>query len=168
MVANGGTTPTVDLNRWRRNARTKLIALGPRTARHHRVRLVATPGIAQAATYDGRDPVSSGCSRSAITARQASIYAGSTRVGVAQLRYSTSCRTVWGRTIAYYSPKGLTQVKRNSDGAYQSCVGFAWVSSLGGYSCYTPMLNDRGVTSYATGWAWTQWRFFNGSWLVGA
>jgi hypothetical protein len=117
--------------------------------------LVATPGIAQAATYDGRDPISSGCARSAITARQASIYAGSTRVGVAQLRHSTSCRTVWGRTIAYYSPKGLTQVKRNSDGAYQSCVDFTWTSSLGGYSCYTPMLNDRGVTSYATGWAWT-------------
>jgi hypothetical protein len=58
-------------------------------------------------------------------------------------------------TIAYYSPKGLTQVKRNSDGGYQSCLGFTWTSSLGGYSCYTPMLNDRGVTSYATGWAWT-------------
>lgn len=117
--------------------------------------LVAAPGIAQAAPYDGGNPVSSGCARSVITARQATIYADGTPVGVVQLRYSTSCRTVWGRTIAYYSPKGLTQVKRNSDGAYQSCVGFTWVSSLSGYSCYTPMLNDRGVTSYATGWAWT-------------
>jgi hypothetical protein len=117
--------------------------------------LLATPGASQAAPYDGQNPETSGCASTATTPRSASIYAGSVKVGIVQLRYSTACRTVWGRTIAYYSTKGLTQVKRNSDGAYQSCLPFTWVASLGGYSCYTPMLNDAGVTSYATGWAWT-------------
>ncbi len=134
----------------RRSLRAALVLLATTASA-----LLTMPGPAQAAGYDGKDPVSSGCSRTVVTARQTTIYAGSTQVGVVQLRYSTSCRTVWGRTIAYHSPKGLTQVKRNSDGSYQSCLGFGWVSSLGAYSCYTPMLNDRGVTSYATGWAWT-------------
>ncbi|MFJ2576206.1 DUF2690 domain-containing protein [Kitasatospora aureofaciens] len=119
-------------------------------------------GNAQAAAYDGQDPISAGCAGDAITAQETQIWDGYTNKydGKIQLRYSPSCRTVWGRVIAYGGVgQGMAQVYRNSDNAYQQCMisGGNWNDSLGGYSCYTPMLNDAGVTGYATGWVHDMW-----------
>ncbi|GIH07833.1 hypothetical protein Rhe02_59000 [Rhizocola hellebori] len=119
---------------------------------------VLVPGTANAATYDGQDPIASGCASSVITARLANIrgYDGITIVGQIQLRYSTACRTVWGRIVAYYNDYNAhAYVNRNSDGAWYNCVNPTWSNNLAAYSCYTPMLNDANVTSYADGYAAT-------------
>ncbi|MER7750591.1 DUF2690 domain-containing protein [Kitasatospora sp. NPDC097643] len=119
-------------------------------------------GNAQAAARDGQDPISAGCAGDAITAKEAQIWDGYTNSydGKIQLRYSPSCRTIWGRVIAYKGVGiGMSQVYRNSDNAYQQCTIASgnWNDSLGGYSCYTPMLNDAGVTGFATGWVHDMW-----------
>lgn len=102
--------------------------------------------------------MSSGCANTAITAEQHIITddAGTT-VGWAQLRYSTACRTLWGRVLATTSAwaYGSASVVRNSDGVVEYIgdpdVTLAWSSALGEYAAYSPMLNDANVTSYANG-----------------
>ncbi|MFJ9908893.1 DUF2690 domain-containing protein [Streptomyces sp. NPDC101152] len=116
--------------------------------------LVGTGGSAQAATYDGQDPIASGCAASAITAEQNNIFIPSgIAVGVIQLRYSTACRTVWARVVSTV-PNGEAEVGRNPpNSASQWCGGsnLQWSSTVGDYTCYTPMLNDANMTSYAYG-----------------
>ncbi|MEV0412564.1 DUF2690 domain-containing protein [Streptomyces sp. NPDC050448] len=107
-------------------------------------------GNASAAAYDGQDPISSGCANTAITAKSSAIYVGSTQVGTIELRYSTACRTVWGR-VRSTGPYGHATVTRTSDYEWNYCGSLSWNSSMGQYSCYTTMLNDAGVSSYATG-----------------
>ncbi|TDU04990.1 uncharacterized protein DUF2690 [Streptomyces sp. 846.5] len=116
---------------------------------------LSLPTQASAATYDGQDPAASGCSSTAVTAKSAPIYRGDgAQVGTIQLRYSTKCRTVWARIITPYNA-GIAVVHRNTDNATEACPintnTLKWSSSLGDYSCYTPMLNDANVTSYAWG-----------------
>ncbi|WP_329319954.1 DUF2690 domain-containing protein [Streptomyces sp. NBC_01262] len=107
---------------------------------------------ASAAAYDGQSPVTSGCVNSAITASSKNIYVGSKLEGKIELRYSTSCRTAWGRVIAYYlGGEGEANVYRNSDGKYYLCENTTWSEALNGFTCYTAMVNDAGVTSYAWG-----------------
>ncbi|MFI7505097.1 DUF2690 domain-containing protein [Streptomyces sp. NPDC049687] len=109
---------------------------------------------ASAAAYDGQSPVTSGCANSAITARTKNIYVGSKLVGRIDLRYSTSCRTAWGRVVAYYlAGAGEANVYRNSDGKYYFCDNTDWSDAVNGFTCYTAMVNDAGVTSYAWGQA---------------
>lgn len=122
--------------------------------------LVVAPGRASAAAYDGQDPIATGCANTVTTPRSAQIYAGDgTIIGQIQLRYSTGCRTVWGRILAYYNNYNAhAYVYRNTDGAWQNCENSTWSSSLGAYSCYTPMLNDANVTSYAWGYA-ADWNY---------
>ncbi|TDU04994.1 uncharacterized protein DUF2690 [Streptomyces sp. 846.5] len=115
---------------------------------------LAASGPAQAATYDGQDPIATGCASSAITAESTPIYRGDlTQVGTIQLRYSTSCRTAWARIITPLST-GVAFVYRNTGGA-EGCPGsgnaLTWSSTLGDYTCYTPMLNDANVASYGWG-----------------
>lgn len=118
---------------------------------------VLVPSTAYAATYDGQDPNSTGCARTASTPRSASIFRQGNRtidnrIGYIELRYSSSCRTVWGRVVIFTEPTSdFVEVIRNSDGAVEGCYDAFWQDSLHGYSCYTPMLNDRNVTSYAYG-----------------
>ena len=105
---------------------------------------------------DGKDPVSSGCSSTAITAEDREIITSDGRgvTGVIQLRYSTACRTVWARIINSFTPSNSNaegSVFRNSDSNVESCLHLTYSSSLGNYSCYTAMLYDGGVTSYAVG-----------------
>ncbi|WP_327280622.1 MULTISPECIES: DUF2690 domain-containing protein [unclassified Streptomyces] len=107
-------------------------------------------GSASAAAYDDQDPISSGCANTAITARSSAIYVGSTQVGTIELRYSTACRTVWGR-VRSTGPYGTASVTRTSDWEWNRCDSLSWNSSMGQYTCYTAMLNDAGVESYATG-----------------
>jgi hypothetical protein len=101
---------------------------------------------------DGKDPESTSCASTAITAEYANIFdAYAERIGQIQLRYSTACRTVWARVIAFGLTKGSAVAKRNSDGLGFTCTGLTYSQTLGAYSCYTLMLYDGGVTSYASG-----------------
>lgn len=113
---------------------------------------VGLTGSAGAAAYDGEDPIASGCANTAITARSTAIYVNDTRVGTIELRYSTACRTVWGRVLST-GPYGTARIVRTSDWEWDTCASASWNSSLGKYTCYTPMLNDAGVESYAQGTA---------------
>ncbi|MER7848145.1 DUF2690 domain-containing protein [Kitasatospora sp. NPDC096077] len=102
--------------------------------------------------WDGVSPFGSVCGNDATTARQATIYHGNAITGYVQLRYSPTCRTVWGRVISYYN-KGIGQkagVTRR-DGAGQTCSYAAYSDSLKGYSCFTNMLYDGGSVSGAYG-----------------
>jgi Protein of unknown function (DUF2690) len=101
---------------------------------------------------DGKDPESTGCASTAITAEYANIFdAYAERIGQLQLRYSTACRTVWARVIAFGSTSGSALAERNSDGLGYTCTGLTYSQTLGAYSCYTLMLYDGGVTSFASG-----------------
>jgi hypothetical protein len=97
-------------------------------------------------------PASTGCASTAITAEYANIFnATAVRIGQIQLRYSTACRTVWGRIIEFAQDPGQASVHRNSDGRTYACNNPTWSSSLGAYSCYTAMVYDAQVTSSAGG-----------------
>jgi hypothetical protein len=118
------------------------------------IAVVIAPEAAQAAPRDGQDPIASGCASTASTPRSVPIRANGTVVGRVDLRYSSGCRTVWGRVLAYYTPyQAVAYVYRNSDGAFQRCANAAWSNTLFAYTCYTLMLNDANVTSYAWGYA---------------
>ncbi|MDX3246667.1 DUF2690 domain-containing protein [Streptomyces sp. ME18-1-4] len=112
--------------------------------------VVGLTGSASAAAYDYEDPISSGCANTAITAQSTGIYVGSTRVGTIELRYSTGCRTVWAR-VKSTGPYGGATVTRTSDYDWDRCGSLSYNSSMGQYTCYTRMLNDAGVESYAHG-----------------
>lgn len=113
--------------------------------------LVSTQApIASAAAYDGQLPgVGNTCDASASTVRQADIGT----LGWIELRYSSVCRTAWARVYSYngYQPSvafsSTAKVHRNSDGLQYSCT----FTTAGQHSCYTKMVNDSGVTSYAWG-----------------
>lgn len=117
---------------------------------------LAASGPAQAATYDGQDPIATGCASSAITAESTPIYRGDgAQVGTIQLRYSTSCKTAWARILSPAYSTGVAYIYRNTGGA-EGCPSsgntLTWSSTLGAYTCYTRMLNDAGsITSYGWG-----------------
>lgn len=98
----------------------------------------------------GGDAISTGCSSTAITAKSANIYKGSAVIGVVQLRYSTACLTAWAKIITYTTSDAAAFVQR-SDGHTYSCNQLTYDASLGGYSCYTPMVYDHPYTSLAGG-----------------
>jgi hypothetical protein len=100
---------------------------------------------------DGLSPGTTGCAATAITAKSVNLYRGSELLGIVQLRYSTACRTVWGRIVNYVSTVGAALVHRNFDGRVEQCNSLTYSSTLGAYSCYTLQLYDGGVTSYAGG-----------------
>ncbi|WP_333733077.1 DUF2690 domain-containing protein [Streptomyces sp. IBSBF 3010] len=111
-------------------------------------------GTSHALARDGLDPNASGCSSDAYTARQTHILDrdGRTYVGVVELRYSPACRTTWVRVQGDQSDLHGT-VQRTQDYVKQYCGSVNWSTSLGQYTCYSPMLNDAGYTSYAFGYA---------------
>ncbi|MDH2426082.1 DUF2690 domain-containing protein [Sphaerisporangium sp. TRM90804] len=105
--------------------------------------------------------VAAACSGSACDGKNPSTYCGgdartvqSLRLGgqaLLELRYSPSCRAAWARISnasydIYNSPSPLARVVRNSDGRRYTCY-----VPQGGTSCYTAMVNDANVTSYAYG-----------------
>ncbi|MDX3588907.1 YjfA family protein [Streptomyces europaeiscabiei] len=77
---------------------------------------------------------------------------GGVRIGQAyvELRYSPSCRAAWARiSDASYGNGQFTPfvtVHRNSDGREYTCA-----VQRGATGCYTRMVNDVNVTSYAKG-----------------
>lgn len=68
-----------------------------------------------------------------------------------ELWYSTACRTVWAHVKGttsidpYDSEGGVARITRNNDGKALRC------SVESGSSCYTNMLYDAGMTSFAGG-----------------
>ena len=109
---------------------------------------------AQAATYDNVDPSSTSCANSASTVSSASIKTSSGQtLGQVELRYSSTCRTVWARVSgggykAAEAAGPTGKIVRNSDGK----VLYLTHCNSDHSSCYSNMLNDAGVTSYAVGY----------------
>ncbi|MEU1229689.1 DUF2690 domain-containing protein [Streptomyces sp. NPDC005828] len=104
-------------------------------------------GTANASGYDWADPISSGCSNDAYTARSSALPDNDEQIGTVELRYSTACRTTWVRVYAD-GPDFGGYVNRNQDGATQWCGGPS-IAPNGQEYCFSPMLNDAGYTSYA-------------------
>ncbi|MFF0109579.1 DUF2690 domain-containing protein [Streptomyces hirsutus] len=105
----------------------------------------ASAATCSGSSCDGKDP-GAYCQSDAKTVQ-------SLKLGQAllELRYSSSCRAAWARisnasfdTRSQFTP--YATVRRNSDGRQYSCS----VSTTGS-SCYTLMVNDANVTSYARG-----------------
>ena len=122
--------------------------------------VAVTGGSAQANTYtyDGADPASTYCGGTTSTPSSATItYSDGSYAGTISLRYNSGCRTVWAK-ITIPNPQtpcgtGTTDhdcakavIHRDKDGAELSCSVPA-----GSTSCYTNMLNDANMTSYAYG-----------------
>jgi len=127
--------------------------------------------------YDGLDPEGpyaeeAGCD-SAVTVRHDSLDAttpwGSVRsAGTVDLRYNRNCRVIWARTrsdlpACQWSGRncGAASIHRNNDGAtYHSRVIFGqgvWMTRW-----WSPMLNDKNMTSYARGQLYDGWLTYTG------
>ncbi|MEU6349437.1 DUF2690 domain-containing protein [Streptomyces sp. NPDC047072] len=115
--------------------------------------LIGFASPAQALPYDGADPVASGCANTAVTARHTWMALNGYVAGRIDLRYSTACRTVWARVVNFKRDGGGAKVARQTGpDAAASCTVSQYSSSLGGYYCYTEMLDDAGYVSTAAGW----------------
>ena len=114
--------------------------------------VLSTPGAAYAAAYDDQWADETSCGNSAITARVATL-----STGKVELRYSTGCRTIWSRVTVYRSAlivDPFAWAVRNTDGRHTAGINKCYTDGAGNFVCYSPMLNDAGVTSYAAG-EWT-------------
>lgn len=114
--------------------------------------VLATPGTANAATYDFKWPDTTGCENTGITVHTAAL-----ATGKVELRYSTKCRTVWSRVTVYPNAEikdPNAWVVRNSDGDSTGGAVKLITDSAGDIIVFSEMLNDAGVTSYARG-TWT-------------
>ncbi|OKJ14012.1 DUF2690 domain-containing protein [Kitasatospora sp. CB01950] len=99
---------------------------------------------------DGKDP-STNCQGDAVTVGSFSLPQGS-GYRVVEMRYSPSCEASWARLSngsydVHNAAPPYTKIIRNSDGRSYQCT----VQTSGG-SCYTAMVGDHNVTSYAYGW----------------
>jgi len=129
-----------------RNWATSLTVLGLAAAGT----AIATPANAAGcygSSCEGKDPAAY-CQSDAITPSNGAIWLGSAYV---ELRYSPSCRAAWARiSQADWVPQDqhapTVTVHRTSDGKEYSCAVAA-----GATGCYTKMVNDIGVKSYAKG-----------------
>ncbi|MFE1285831.1 DUF2690 domain-containing protein [Streptomyces sp. NPDC058751] len=105
----------------------------------------ASAATCSGSSCDGKNP-STYCQDDAETVK--SVTLGQATL---QLRYSASCRAAWGRiTNASYDTRSQftpsAGVHRNSDGREYTCA-----VATTGTSCFTLMVNDANVTSYAFG-----------------
>ena len=93
---------------------------------------------ASANSYDGKDPVSTGCSSTATT----KAYADGSGYTI-ELRWSSGCATAWARIVVendYLSLGAAAEIISQTDGNY-ACSKFSSYST--NYSsCYTPMVAD--------------------------
>lgn len=115
-------------------------------------------GTALAATYpyDGQNPETAGCAADAQTMESAQVVTPQgVHIGIIELRYSLTCHAGWARlTLNYTEPDcgnptagyacaGANEI-RNNDGRVESCLIYQ-----GQTQCYTDMLYDKGLTSFA-------------------
>jgi Protein of unknown function (DUF2690) len=108
---------------------------------------------AQAATFphDGHQAYQDGCRADQQTIYHRTIMAGSTAIGYVDLMYSVNCHTAWAHVHSIYTVVNQTWVthgtiRRINDGTSYRCTG-----DEGSQDCYTPMVYDKGMMSYATG-----------------
>lgn len=108
---------------------------------------------AQAATFphDGNRAYEDGCRADQQTIYHRTIYNGSTAIGYVDLMYSVYCHTAWTHVHSIYTVTNQTWVThgtihRNYDGKEYYCTG-----AEGSQDCWTPMVYDKGMTSYAKG-----------------
>lgn len=117
--------------------------------------LIATMGGAQAYTNDGNDPSAAGCAGDAKTVESATLKNSNMTFGTIELRYSLKCHTAWARLTLNYTQYACgnasagedcehAYIVRNNDGRKYSCT-----ITKGQTQCYTPMVYDKGMTSYA-------------------
>jgi hypothetical protein len=92
------------------------------------------------------------------TPRSAPILLSGISVGVIELRYSSTCRAAWGRIQIWKAewekgaiPWAYGQVVRDSQTypAHYRCSTLAWSNVTNSYTCYTPMVNDKNLSSFA-------------------
>jgi hypothetical protein len=140
------------------NKAVKNVCRGGLVAALMGISFFATSGSAQAYSYDGQNPASTGCGSDATTMESARMvnHAG-VDFGVIELRYSINCHTAWarltlddgqqwcGNASAGYACSTATIV-RNNDGRAYTCTIYT-----GQHQCYTAMVYDKGLTSYARG-----------------
>jgi hypothetical protein len=132
---------------------------------------VAVPGVATAAPSNTASPsvvAASTCYASSCEGKDPAVYCQgdaqtleSVLLGQAllELRYSRTCRAAWARIsnapyIEFESVPGWARVHRNSDGKEYGCT-----VQPGATKCYTAMVNDANVTSYAYG-EWDSGTYF--------
>ncbi|MGH8794697.1 MAG: DUF2690 domain-containing protein [Stackebrandtia sp.] len=105
------------------------------------------------ASWHGLDPAGTDCVADARTEDSAAITFGEHRLGTIELRYSPSCRTAWARLsnhmthVPAAAHAGYAEIVRNSDGSTYTCDSPHGQNTV----CWTKMVNDSGVTSYAYG-----------------
>lgn len=109
-------------------------------------------GMAQGANfpYDGDHAYQDGCraDQEVIYHRYIRDSAGNL-YGYVDLMYSPSCITTWAHVHADFAALGDTvqgTIIRNYDGKEYSCYGYNGTSD-----CWTPMVYDQNMTSYAVG-----------------
>ncbi|MFI7385890.1 DUF2690 domain-containing protein [Streptomyces sp. NPDC049813] len=119
------------------------------------IALIAGTGGAQAYTYDGQDPTAAGCGSDATTVQSAVVKNANSRFGVIEMRYSLKCHTGWARLTLDYTQSACgnasagydcahAYIIRNNDGRQYGCT-----INKGQTQCYTPMVYDKGLTSFA-------------------
>jgi Protein of unknown function (DUF2690) len=116
---------------------------------------------------NGKDPAATGCASTASTVATDTFVSTSAYKARVDLRYSSGCRTTWAR-IVFTASSATSWANPYSDiipdgaGTTYNCTGVTYSSTLGGYSCYTPMHYDAGNTSHALGGV-----YFNGTLHLG-
>lgn len=110
-----------------------------------------TPALAATCSGHGCDhqnPYGAGCSNGSEIIYDEQLNGATAHV---RLWYSPSCRTVWASIYDAPAPdgtgEGYAEIHRNSDGLTLECQ-----VQQGDNNCYTNMLYDGGVTSYAYGY----------------
>ncbi|WP_242486046.1 MULTISPECIES: DUF2690 domain-containing protein [unclassified Peribacillus] len=120
-----------------------------------------------ALSYDGSNPVSTGCSKDAVTkSRSGIVDRDDNFYGIVELKWSAKCRTSWGKITlyraapydngAYYA--NATVFSYTSSGTYRkryNCAdgGGNGVIMKGQTSCYTAQVyNGAGYKAYARGY----------------
>lgn len=98
---------------------------------------------------DGQNPYGAGCFTGSFVVDDEPLVNGfGQSAGRVRLHYSPACRTTWGSIYDAPAPDGTGQgsaeIHRNSDGRQYTCEIPANQSS-----CYTAMVYDGNVTSYA-------------------
>lgn len=108
---------------------------------------------AQAATFphDGNRAYEDGCRADQQVIYHKNINKDGSAIGYVDLMYSVYCHTAWAHvhsSITVVNQTWVTHgtIHRNYDGKEYYCTG-----AEGSNDCYTPMVYDKGMTSYAKG-----------------
>jgi hypothetical protein len=91
---------------------------------------------------DGVPAANTPCVNDAVIIDSEDHYVNGTLVGNLQLKYSPSCRTIWGRVVSYIGDRGDALAINSKGEAGCDIIG-------GGTGCNSGMMYDAGVQGYA-------------------